>query len=93
MSIANALTQEAKNIVKVYDKDFNAFLGYEAKLTKDFSCQVYVVIVDDVFFCDGYATFYFTLPCMVTGSYQLEIIETTGSTTIYTLSATVYQNE
>ncbi len=90
MSIANALTQEAKNTVKVYDKEFDNSLDYRIKLTKDFSCQIYVVTVDGVFFCDGYATFYFELPCMVTGTYQLEIIETTGSTTIYTLSATVY---
>jgi hypothetical protein len=90
MSIANALTQEAKNIVKVYDKDFDNSLNYEIKLTKDFSCQSYVVIVDDVFFCDGYATFYFTLPCMVTGPYVLYIIDSTSTTIIYTLSAIVY---
>jgi len=92
MAIANALSGDSENTVKVYDKNFNQLISYEIKLTRDVTCQQKVVSVGGVFFCNDYAILNFLLPCIEKGNYTLEIFEIGQATPIpiYTLAAIAY---
>lgn len=89
MAIANPLTAGNQNAIKVYDIDFDVQLSYQIKLTAN-DCAVCVVDVDSVSFCDGYGDLIFELPCISKGYRKLEVIETTGSTVLYTVNSNVY---
>ena len=89
MAIAQPITGGSQNAIKVYDIGFDILLTYQIKLTAN-NCAAYIVNVDSVSFCDGYGTLLFELPCIQKGYFKLEIIETTGSTVLYTMNAKVY---
>lgn len=90
MAVAYALTSGSKNTVNIYDKDLSTTGWNRIELTKDISCQKFVVFIDGVSICDNTTTFPFTLPCIPKGNYKLEFFETGATDPTYTLTAIVY---
>lgn len=65
-----------RNLLKVYDPNFDESKTYQFSFYSLYSCRTYTV--DCVFtFCEDYVTFDFELPCIPAGHYEMTIINIT----------------
>ncbi len=88
MAIATPLTQ-GRNVLNIYDKDFDNSKEYQIRLTdKAFCFSAVVVDVEGVFLCDGYAKLTFNLPCLPQWQYVLQVIDKATQETIYKFNST-----
>lgn len=75
MPIAYPLS-EGSNTIKFHDKDFDINGTYQIRLKSINFCFPSVVIeLDGVFFCKNKVQIDFTLPCLNSGAYNLEIFD------------------
>jgi hypothetical protein len=90
MAIAYPITQ-GKNVLSIYDKQFDDLINYQIILTdKHFCFSPVVVDVEGVFLCDDYAKLIFTLPCLPQSQYVLKIINKDTQEEIYQFNS-IYQ--
>jgi hypothetical protein len=91
MAVSNPLYSDKRNVLNIYDSAFDDLINYQTVLVNRATCFTIKVDVEDVIFCNDNASLYFVLPCIPTGSYKVQIINSLDSSVIYdNISAITY---
>ena len=91
MAVSNPLNSDSRNVLNIYDLLFDDSITYQIVLENRATCFTITVDVEDVTFCKDNASFYFVLPCIPTGDYKVQIINSLDSSVIYDdISAIIY---